>query len=172
LSFQPVLDLKDRSAKRRSGRLVLVSGAMIWLRQLVLFVHVASAMVWLGGTLFVARRAGQALQLEGQARVLSFGQLLREARVFTSASGLVFLTGLGLLALIGFANLSPRYHAALTLTLIWVALDHAIVRRSLLSLASGLPDAAPLAVLKRLRVTLGVQHLLFTVTLVLMLWRL
>jgi hypothetical protein len=145
---------------------------MIWVRQLVLIVHVASAMVWLGSTLFVARRAGQALQLEAQARVLSFGQLLREARVFTSASGLVFLTGLGLALLIGFANLSPRYHAALTLSLIWVALDHGLVRRSLVSLASGQPEAAAAALLKRLRAALGVQHLLFTVTLVLMLWRL
>jgi hypothetical protein len=145
---------------------------MIWIRQLLLIVHVASAMVWFGSTLFIARRTKSALELEGKARTVSFAELLREARVFTSASGLVFLTGLGLAGLFGFGNLSPRYHASMTLSLIWVALDHAIVRRSLVSLASGASDGTPEAVLKRLRVTLGVQHLLFTVTLVLMLWRL
>jgi uncharacterized membrane protein len=143
------------------------------LSQVLLIIHVACAALWFGSTMFLPRRLRTLSELDPAARALSLNELAREARIFSSASTLVFVTGLGLAREIGFANLSPRYHVAMTLSLIWVGLDHGVVRRTLALLANNPPTGAVLeAARKRLFATLGVQHLLFTVTLVLMLWRL
>jgi putative copper export protein len=142
------------------------------LLQVLLIVHVACAATWFGSTLFIGRRLRNATEFDARARLVCHKQLARESRVFTAASTLVFLTGLGMALQIGFSHLSPRYHAALLLTLIWVGLDHGIVRRSLKALATVEPLDSPKKLRKLLAGTLGVQHLLFSVSLVLMLWKL
>jgi putative copper export protein len=146
--------------------------SVLVLRQVLLIVHVACAALWFGSTLFIGRRVRNTFEFDARARLVSYKQLARESRVFTAASTLVFLTGLAQAATIGFAHLSPRYHAAIALALIWVGLDHGIIRRALKMLAQIDPPASPKKLHQLLVRTLGIQHLLFTVSLVLMLWRL
>jgi len=148
---------------------VLPSAVMPLAYQIVLIVHVACAASWFGGTLFLPRRVRDALSLGADGGRVAIAGLQHEGRVLRVASTLVFLTGMGLVFLRfgGFAGLPVRFHISLLLTLIWLGLDHAVTGRALKTLS---PTATP-AEAKRLTGVVGAQHLLFTTTLVLMLWR-
>ena len=145
--------------------------------QILLVVHVMGAMVWVGGTLSVPRRVRAALDSEiGSARAQLEG-LVREGRMLGGTSLVVFMSGVSLIMVRGgFAGLPVRYHIALTLSLVWIVLGVTALRstmEALLAAAQGealSPDADKLR--KRLAMFGGIQHLLFTVITVLMLWRL
>lgn len=151
---------------------------MLILYQILLIIHVMAAMLWFGGTVTLPRAARQSLTLERPAATQRIAELLRQARMFGGAAVLVLLTGV-MLALMfpggGFGALPMRYHIALTLTLVWVVIALAVTRPSLKRMHAtaeseqALESAKPLA--KRLAAILGIQHLLFTISLILMLWR-
>ncbi len=146
------------------------------LNQVLLIVHVMAAMLWFGGAAFAPRQLREALAMpREQARELTAGVLSRGGVLGISAT-LVLLTGVGLALIRGFGNLHPRFHTALLLTLIWWALGLFVVRpavKKIVDIVAGDGDLAPTqALAKRVGMMSGIMHALFTVTVVLMLWRL
>ena len=145
--------------------------------QLLLVVHVMSAMVWFGGTLLVPRRARAALDAGLPAARPQLEALGREGRMMAGAALIVFLSGVSLVMVRGgFAGLPVRFHIGLTLSLIWIIVGATAVRSTgekLVAAAQGeaITDDAD-ALRRRLSMLTGIQHGLFTVITVLMLWRL
>jgi len=144
--------------------------------QFLLIFHVMSAMLWFGGTMSVPRRVRLALDSEVGAARAQLEGLAREGRMMAGAGFLVLFTGVSLVMVRGgFAGLDVRFHIGLTLTLIWIILGATVVRSTLEKLVQAAqgdaiaPGASDLG--KRLSMFTGIQHALFTITTVLMLWR-
>jgi uncharacterized membrane protein len=151
---------------------------MAVLFQILLVAHVMSAMLWFGGSTFAPRRVREALDSERTEARRHMIALTRQGWVLGMAATLVVVTGVGLALSVpgGFAVLPPRYHAALALSLVWLAIALFAVRttgeriEAIVHSDAALDPARALA--KRFGMLSGIQHLLFTSVLVLMLWRL
>lgn len=147
--------------------------------QVLLIIHVMSAMYWFGTAAFLPRGIREALQAgTGEA-----GAMIRSVAGQSSATvrsgAVVLLTGILLAVLRGFPKVSPmlpvRFHVALLLSLIWFGIGALLVRPAMASLVDATCGAAAgeaTRLRKRISMLTGIQHLLFTVTTVLMLWRL
>ena len=145
--------------------------------QILLIVHVMSAMVWFGGTMSVPRRTRSALACEVATARTQLEGLASEGRMMAGAALLVFLSGVSLVMVRGGrAGLPGRYHIAVTPSLIWIVIGFTAGRAAQGELVAAVqgeaiaPEAEQLR--KRLAMFGGIQHLLFTVVTVLMLWRL
>jgi len=151
---------------------------MPWLNQTLLIVHVLAAFYWFGVTATLASRIREALA--GNAvNTPNVIKGLAARSIVTDLCGLVVLgTGLGLVFSVyhGFAGLHPRFHIGLSVAMVWFAVGAFMVRPKLTALAQAVrggavgPDANPLR--KRIAMLVGIQHLLFVIVLVTMLWRL
>jgi uncharacterized membrane protein len=148
------------------------------LYQVLLVLHVMGAALWFGGTAFVPRALREALAEEravARRRIASFA---RQMKVILIAGLATFLTGLALALLWpgGFKALPVRFHISLLLALVWVGIGLLVNRPSGMRAAAIIAGDGPIepaqALVKRIAAVTGVQHLLFTVILVLMLWRL
>jgi uncharacterized membrane protein len=151
---------------------------MAALFQLLLVIHVLSAALWFGGAVFMPRALREALQGERAEARRRLPSLLRQGKVLAIAAITVIASGIAL-ALIpegGFAALPMRFHIALALALIWLGIGLLVARPTTARIAAIAASEAPLdsanRLLGRVSAAAGVQHLLFTVVLVLMLWRL
>ncbi|MDD9944726.1 MAG: DUF2269 family protein [Myxococcales bacterium] len=149
---------------------------MALLLQLLLLIHVFAAMYWFGASAGVPRRVREALAGDVHRARAAFASLARDAKLFMAAGVLVFLTGLGMALIRGFAMLPPRLHAGLGLTVIWLGIGLGVLRPTMqkigaaVATSDSIPDTTvPLR--KRVAMWMGIQHLLFTVITVLMLWR-
>jgi uncharacterized membrane protein len=147
------------------------------LLQVLLVVHVLCAMLWFGGAAFVPRRLRDVLGGEpGQAR-RSMLTLLRQSQALDIACVLAVLTGIAMAFVRpgGFAALAPRFHVALLLSLIWVALALLVVRPTMQRIADSMEGNSlepSRRFARRVGKATGLEHALFVTVLVLMLWRL
>lgn len=147
--------------------------------QALLIVHVMAAMFWFGVTASIPRRIREAIRAETDGTLLALRSIAGQGKSVVGAGAVVLLTGISLALLHGFPKVSPllpvRFHVALLLTLIWFAIGALLTRPAIGTLtktaAEALgPDAIRLQ--KRISMLVGIQHLLFTVITILMLWRL
>ena len=144
--------------------------------QVLLIVHVFAAMYWFGASASVPRRVRAALDSELPEARKRMGELARDGQLFMAAGILVFLSGLGMALIRGFAYLHPRFHAGLALTVVWLGIGLFVLRPTMKKIGASLAqgDSVPAsahALRKRVAMLMGIQHLLFTIITVLMLWR-
>ncbi|MDH5675202.1 MAG: hypothetical protein OEZ06_23985 [Myxococcales bacterium] len=155
-----------------------IRAAMSIAFQLLLIVHVLAAMLWFGGAVFAPRRLREALELAPAAGEPLLASWARQSRIFAACATLVVLTGVAMVPVRfgGFGALPVRFHVALTLSLVWWLVGTLLTRRNgLLAIEAmrggGGADKAR-AFARRVGMFGGIEHLLFTVNAVLMLWRL
>lgn len=151
---------------------------MAVLLQILLVVHVLFAALWFGGASFMPRALREALAYERESARRRIAALMRQGKVLVIAGAMTVAAGL-LLALLrpgGFGGLPVRFHVSLLLSLVWLGLGVFVTRPTALRIAAIVSGDGPVepahALAKRVSAVVGAQHLLFTVVLVLMLWRL
>jgi uncharacterized membrane protein len=151
---------------------------MAVLVQILLVAHVLSAMLWFGGSAFAPRELREALDSERAEARRRMTALKRRTGLFGITAVIVVLTGvaLGLSVPGGFGALGPRYHVALLLSVVWLAIvlfgvRPAVDRVAAIVLGDAELDSAR-ALAKRARTFTALLHPLFITVLVLMLWRL
>lgn len=148
------------------------------LLQVLLVVHVLCAMLWFGGAAFVPRRLREVLAGEPAQARRSMSTLLRQSQALDIACVLSVLTGISMALAYpgGFAALSPRFHVALLLSLIWLGLALLVARPAMQRISDSMQGNSTLEpgrrFAKRVGMATGLEHLLFVTVLVLMLWRL
>ena len=142
---------------------------MVLGHQLVLFLHILAAAVWLGAGLGLSRRVKRGLQVGGAALDGALDDA-RRARVLsligaiaTVASGLVMLFLLG-----GFKAVPVRIHLGLGLSLFALLAEVALVWPAISALLAGRRGPG---LVKRVAAGTGVVHLLWALTLASMLMR-
>jgi len=145
--------------------------------QVLVVLHVLSAMTWFGMGLGLPRRLRLGLARGRPAAAEAAGEVLRGERVSLVAGALAIASGLTLVLVGGgFALYPRRIHWGLGLGLVAFALGLFAVRPAwgkVARIAAGdgpLEAAAPLA--KRAAMLHGIGHLLQMATLATMLWRL
>lgn len=145
--------------------------------QLLLLLHVLSAMYWFGASSSLARRAREALAAERSAARALGASLHKSVGPIAVAAILTFLSGaaLALLRPGGFGGLPPRFHVALLLSIAWLMVGAHGTRRSLRTLLDTLAGEGSLDAVqplgKRITILAGLEKTLFSVVTVLMLWR-
>lgn len=146
--------------------------------QIVLVVHVLFAALWFGGAAFLPRALRESLTYERSSARLRIAALMRQGKVLVIAGAVTVAAGIALSLLRpgGFGGLPVRFHVSLLLSLVWLGLGVFVTRPTALRIATIVKSDDPLApaqaLVKRVSAVVGAQHLLFTVVLVLMLWRL
>ncbi len=151
---------------------------MLVLFQILLVLHVMGAMLWFGGAAFMPRWLREALASERPEARRRLASLMRQAKIVGAWGGLVVVLGIALMFVRpgGFGSLPVRYHVALLLGLIWLAVGPGALRSTLLRVSAIVAGEGPLEpaqrLVRRLSAFSGISHLLFVVLLVLMLWRL
>lgn len=151
--------------------------AMLYLYQLTVILHVMLAMAWFGSTLTLPRTLRQIANCDPECAKSQLQGLQRQGTLAAGAGFLVLLTGVGLALMFpgGFGALPVRYHIALGLTLAWNILGFVGVGPTLGKFAEGVAGGVgkdalgPLV--KQASMLGGINHMLFTIVLVLMLWR-
>jgi hypothetical protein len=153
--------------------------------QILIVLHVLAAMLAFGTAVFLPRRVREMLGAErGEARRQLPGIMVQSKAI--GGSGLfILLSGLLLASLwpLGLAGFhSPfmptpvRFHIGLLLALIWWGTGAFVVRPTLVRIGAVVQSDAPidpaLPLMKRVGMLAGISHALFTVIVVLMLWRL
>lgn len=150
---------------------------MPYLSQLVLILHVMLAMTWFGSTLTLPRTLRQIAACDPDCAKAQIPGLQRSGMLAAGAGFLVTLTGVGLALMFpgGFGVLPVRYHIALGITLAWNILGAAAVGPTLMKFAEAVNGSASQDTLKPLvkqaSMLGGIMHMLFSIVLVLMLWR-
>lgn len=150
---------------------------MLYLYQLTVILHVMVAMTWFGGTLTLPRTLRQIANCDPECAKSQLPSLQRQGTLAAAAGFLVLLTGVGLALMFpgGFGALPVRYHIALGLTLAWNILGGVGVVPTMgrfaeaVSAGAGKETLGPLV--KQASMLGGISHMLFTIVLVLMLWR-
>lgn len=148
------------------------------LTQVLLVIHVLCAMLWFGGTAFVPRRLRDVMGAEPAHARRTIMTLLRQSQALDLAAVLAVLTGICMAFAYpdGFGALSPRFHVALLLSLLWLALALLVARPSMRRIADAIHGHGALEpgrkFAKRVGMATGLEHLLFVTVVVLMLWRL
>lgn len=151
---------------------------MAELNQILVILHVMAAMTWFGTTISAPRRLREMVTAERPvARVLA-ASLKRQTPMIMVAGLTVFITGVAL-ALTwpgGFAGLPRRYHTALGLTILWMLVgafgEKPHVNRIFAVVEGDGPIDEAHPHVRKVSMFAGIQHLMFTAILVLMLWRL
>lgn len=155
--------------------------AMSYLYQLTIIVHVMLAMTWFGSTLTLPRTLRQIANCDPECAKAQLPALQRAGMLASIAGVLVLLTGIGLALMfpgglnLGFAALPVRFHIAMGLTLAWNILGGVGVGPTLRKFAAAVTAGASKDVLnplvKQASMLGGISHMLFTIVLVMMLWR-
>jgi hypothetical protein len=150
---------------------------MIYLYQLVVILHVMLAMTWFGSTLLFPRTLRQIAACDSACAKAQLPGLQRSGMIAASAGFLVLLTGVGLALMFpgGFGALPVRYHISLGVTLAWNILGFAALGPTAMKFAEAVNAGSSSETLKPLvkqaSMLGGIMHMLFTIVLVLMLWR-
>jgi len=150
---------------------------MLYLYQLTVILHVMLTMAWFGSTLALPRTLRQIANCDPECAKSQLPGLQRHGTLAAGAAFLVLLTGVGLALMFpgGFGALPVRYHTALGLTLAWNILGGVGVGPTLNRFAEGVSAGATKETLsplvKQASMLGGISHILFTIVLVLMLWR-
>jgi hypothetical protein len=150
---------------------------MNYLYQLLVILHVMFSMTWFGSTLTLPRTLRQIAACDPACAKAQVAGLQRSGTMAAGAGFLVLLSGVGLAFMFpgGFGSLPVRYHIALGLTLAWNILGGVGVGPTLRKFAEGVgaghnaEQLKPLV--KQASMLGGIMHMLFTLVLVLMLWR-
>lgn len=150
---------------------------MPWLNQTLLIVHVLATFFWFGATASLPGRIREALGNQGPGTEAVLKAIAGRAPRILLAGLLAIATGVAMAFTVygGFKGLPVRFHASLGLSLIWFGLGAFGVRPKLVALASTVrgttmgQDADPLR--KKIAMFTGMQHLLFFVIVVLMVWK-
>ena len=154
------------------------------LSQIVLVLHVLAAMLTFGGTTFFPRRVREAVGAERSEARRQMPALARQSKIFGMTGLFILLTGLllaamwpgGLVAMHSPFKVPVRFHVALTLTLIWWGLFAFAIGPTVERIVAVVDSEAPIEsakpFVKRIGMLTGISHLLLTVLVVLMLWRL
>jgi uncharacterized membrane protein len=147
-------------------------------RLLLLLVHITAAAFLFGAGAGVARPVRRSLELGPKAILAAAEDLVRRGKMIGMSSMTTLLTGVILLAtrLEGFGKSPKNYHAALGVMLVAVVISVVLIRPAtagiLVQAQKESPDAQAIgALLKRLGMGQGIMHLMWVVTLVLMLIR-
>lgn len=138
------------------------------LKNILVLLHVITAAGWFGLALSIggmarkaaaAAGAGAPLLEEGSKTIKLMGIFI----VLTFVFGLLafFLGG-------GFGGYGPQYHTSLSLIVILIGIQFAVIAPSWRKLAAG--DASASSARKRIGMGVGIGHLLWLVTLILMFW--
>ncbi len=142
----------------------------------LLAVHVIAAAALFGGTLFLTGSCRRALKAGDEALRHAAGEARRVETLAKISSTLTLLTGIGLILVTGgFANVNPRFHAAMGLMVVAIVFSAAVMGPGVkrLSAAAGevVDKAAAEAAIKKLAMGSGVLHTLWLILLVMMVWR-
>lgn len=140
--------------------------------QLALILHVLFAMIWLSATASIPRRLREALQGDASHTAVLIQSAGKQRNQAPIASGVMLLTGILLALHLGFPKIDVRYHIAMTTTLLLFLADVIPARATIAALLKGTDRSQLDGLRKRMAMITGIEHLLFAVTLVLMLWRL
>jgi len=143
--------------------------------QLVVILHVLSAMTWFGSGLSLPRRLRTGLARGRPAASEAAEDVMRGARLIGIAALCTVVTGFALIFLGGgFAVFARRIHIGLTLALVALALTWFGVRPAWARVARIAAGTEPLEgatpFVKRGAMLHGITHALLVVTLALMLW--
>ena len=136
------------------------------LKNILVLLHVITAAGWFGLALSIGGMARKAAAGAG-APVLEEGaktiKLMGIFIVLTFVFGLVafFLGG-------GFGGYGPQYHTSLSLIVILIAIQYGMIAPSWRKLSMG--DASAASARKRIGMGVGIGHLLWLITLILMFW--
>ncbi len=136
------------------------------LKNILVLLHVITAAGWFGLALSIGGMARKAAAGAG-APVLEEGaktiKLMGIFIVLTFVFGLVaFLLGGG------FGGYGPQYHTSLSLIVILIAIQYGMIAPSWRKLSMGHASAA--SARKRIGMGVGIGHLLWLITLILMFW--
>ncbi len=131
---------------------------MLWLKALLVVLHILVAVVWLGLSLRVQTLA----RLTHVPDARAAGD--RSVLIMTVLALLLPLLGLGaMMAGGGFAAYGPEYHTSITLALLLAGIQFFGVQR----VWKGLPESGHPG---KMSMWIGIGHLLWLVILILMLW--
>ncbi len=142
------------------------------LHWILLVLHIASAAYWFGLVAGVPRRVRAFTEADAACAPAVARALARDVAGARYGALAAYVLGLGLVfSAGGFAVLHPRYHAALGLGLLWVAVSW-LLARALARLLQGETTAANRARMRgRAAALAGVGHLLWVTQLALMTYR-
>lgn len=146
---------------------------MYWIGQVALVLHILSAALWFGAGIRQTGQIRTAVDVGGEAGSVLAGEIDRIRRIVLFAMGgtLVFsVTALFLLG--GFAAYGPRFHISLGLVLVMALVETGLIQPAWRRLRSGLTDqsAGEASGSSRIAMYVGINHLLWLVVLVLMVW--
>lgn len=140
--------------------------------------HVLFASLWFGAPLAIGGILRRTLPL-GQESFKVGAQLCDKLSAMAILGSLgSFLTGISLIFIQfeGFGGLPPRFHIAMTLVLVGIILGFAWLKPMATKLIALAEDAAfdpadARTTVKRLSMGIGINHLMWLITLVLMFWK-
>lgn len=147
---------------------------MLLIKYIFVILHVATAAAWFGAALRVPAQARVAVRLGGGAAAAVTQEGRKGIRLMGIFIALTLVFGLAAFFIGGgFAAHGPEFHSAITIVAAIVALNYLLIapawdKFSNAIAAEGAADADKYK--KRLSMGLGIGHLLWFVTLVLMFW--
>jgi uncharacterized membrane protein len=144
-------------------------------QSIVVILHIIAVALWFGSPLFLSSTLKKGREAGRDGFRLASGLAAKAAKVAGIGALLALVTGVGLIFLTygGFKGLPKNYHAALGLVLIGNAVRALIIGRTVKALNSAAwqpdwtPDAATPGI-KRVAMGVGINHLIWMSTLVLM----
>lgn len=146
---------------------------MYWIGQIALVLHVLSAALWFGAGIRQSAQIRTAIDAAGEAGSVLAGEIDGIRRiVLVAMGGTLIFSVTALFALGGFAAYGPRFHTSLGLVMVMALVEMFLiqpswrgVREQLTGAVEGEPDGSG-----RIAMYVGINHLLWLVVLVLMLW--
>lgn len=149
---------------------------MEWIGQIALILHIAFAAVWFGAGIRLAGQVRAVAALDGAAARPMAEDINQTRRIILwMVGGTLLFSLITFFSYGGFGVYGPRYHASLGLILIMGLIEIALIQPTWRSIRSTfLTDAVDTATPKtgRMAMFVGINHLLWVIVLVLMVWRL
>jgi hypothetical protein len=149
--------------------------ATLFLKHIFVILHIVTAAAWFGLGLRLSAKARNALTQEPTVATALIDDTQRTVRFMSIFIGLTLVFSLVAFFLGGgFARYGPQYHTSLLLIVILTGLQVAVIApawKGLHGAIAGTTDASSAdSYRKRIAISVGVGHLLWFVTLVLMFW--
>lgn len=145
---------------------------MLLLKNLLILLHIITAAAWFGMGLRLAAQARTVGSLEGKAAVALAGDVGRTVRFMGIFAALTFFFGLatfGVGSTMG--HYGPQFHTAILLVAILLVVQYVLVQPNWKKLQNAVETGAETEPLrKRIAMGVGIQHLLWVITLIMMLW--
>jgi hypothetical protein len=147
---------------------------MLLLKYIFVILHVATAAAWFGAALRVPAQARVAVRLGGGAASTVTQEGRKGIRLMGIFIGLTLVFGLAAFFLGGgFAAFGPQFHSAITVVGAIVALNFLLIGPAWDKFAEALASDSTADIQKykkRVSMGLGIGHLLWFITLILMFW--